>query len=107
MNVEFVPGADKDKELIRDSNGDILLLFPRNSGSVGGKPVKRRITLNVSTDPSPKDEPSIAFYEVLLVKFVDFEEIGSIKKVAVGARRSPQKKFSVNIDYAAPRRASQ
>lgn len=99
VNAEFVPGADKDKELIRDSNGDILLLFPKNSGSVGGKPVKRRITLNVSTDPSPKDEPSIAFYEVLLVKFVDFEEIGSIKKVAVGARRSPQKKFSVNIDY--------
>ncbi len=96
--VELKPGVDKTKELIRDDEGDLLLLFPKGADKENAKAIKRKVSLVVRTDPSPKNEVSIAFYEVLLVRFEGFEDVGSIKKVAVGATRQDQKKISVNIE---------
>lgn len=96
--VELKPGVDKTKELIRDEEGDPLLLFPKGADQENSKAIKRKVSLIVNTDPSPKNEVSIAFYEVILVRFEGYEDVGSIKKVAVGATRPDKKKISVNIE---------
>lgn len=96
--VDLKPGVDKTKELICDEQGDLLLLFPKGADQESSKAIKRKISLSVHTDPSPKSEVSIAYYEVILVRREGFEEVGSVKKVAVGASRPDPKKISVNIE---------
>lgn len=98
LSVALKAGADRTKELVRDSCGDFLLAFPAPDERGRSKPTKRKVTVEVTAEPSPKDEPAIAFYEVTLVKFRDFEEIGLVKNVPVGSSRKAKKKLSVSIE---------
>lgn len=98
LSVALKAGADRTKGLVRDSCGDFLLAFPAPDVAGRSRPAKRKVTVEVTADPSPKDEPAIAFYEVTLVKFRDFEEIGLVKNVPVGSSRGAKKKLSVSIE---------
>lgn len=98
LSVALKAGADRTKGLVRDSCGDFLLAFPTPDVAGRSKPAKRKVTVEVTADPSPKDEPAIAFFEVTLVKFRDFEEIGLVKNVPVGPSRKAKQKLSVTIE---------
>lgn len=96
--ADIKPGIDKNKELIRDEQGDLLLLYPKDADTEKSKTIKRKISISVTTDPSPKDEPSIVYFEIALVKFEGFEEIGVIKSVPVGNNKKSSRTISVNLE---------
>ena len=87
--VDLELGKDKKKELVRDSDGNFILCIEKDK--------KGKIKFSITTDPSPKDNPSIFSFEIALVRFEDFFEIGVLKKIKVGTNKRATRKVSLNI----------
>lgn len=88
--VDVIPGIDPLKELIRDAEtGDLLLGIPPEK--------KGKISLTITTDPSPKDNPDIYSFEIAMVSIDDFSEVGIVKKAKVGTNKRASRKLSLNI----------
>ncbi len=88
IKVDIVPGNDVRKELVTDKNGNFVLKIQPDR--------KGKIVYKIFTDPSPKDNPDICFFEIALANLQDFEG-KVIKKLKVGTNKGHHRKSSVNI----------
>ena len=89
VSVELVVGKDPLKELVKDSSGDYILAIPKDR--------KSKVSFTIKTDPSPKDNPDICFFEIVLINIDDFSEVEVLKRAKVGTNKRAQRKLSVNI----------
>lgn len=87
--AEIVPGKDPKKELVKEDNGSLILSIPPEK--------KGKITLTILTDPSPKDNPDIVYFEISLVDTEEYNEVAVLKKAKVGTNKRALRKLSVNI----------
>jgi len=86
---ELAPGKDAKKELVKDEDGKFIVKIPIDK--------KCKVAFTITTDPAPKDDPDICFFEIALVRLEDFGEEGIIKKTKVGTNKRATRKLSVNI----------
>lgn len=87
---ELSPGKEAKKELVKDKDGKFVLNIPLDR--------KSKVAFTITTDPAPKDNPDICFFEIALVNVADFSEVGIVKKTKVGSNKRASRKLSVNID---------
>ena len=90
VEVEIIPGKDPKKELVKDSQtGDLVLAIPEEK--------KGKVSFSITTNPSPKDNPDIVSFEIVLVEIEEFTEVGVLKKAKVSTNKRATRKLSVNI----------
>jgi len=91
--ADIVPGVDPRKELVKDQQGNYVLNIPQDK--------KGKISLKITSDPSPKDNPDIDAFVVSLISTDDFSELGVIRKFKVNTNKNATRKISVNIPNGA------
>lgn len=87
--IDVIPGKDIEKELVKTETGT-LEMFIRDRH-------KSKISFSIKTDPTPKDNPDIYSFEIVLVNKSDFSEVGVLKSLKVGSNTNAQRKSSANI----------
>ena len=90
IETEIIPGFDPKKELVTDSQGNYVLAFLDPSIK------KEKVSFRVTVTPSPKENLSIAYFEIALLSLDGFEEQGILKKVKL-TNRNATRKLSVTI----------
>ena len=91
--ADIIPGIDPHKELVKDKQGNYVLAIPFEK--------KGKISIQIISDPAPKDNPDIDAFVISLLTADDFSELGVIKKCKVGASKGAKRKVSVNIPNGA------
>ena len=89
IEVNLVPEKEAKKGIVKDNEGNWVLNTVKDK--------KSKIPFTITTDPSPKDNPSIYAFEIALINIEDFSEVGVIKKALVGTNKKAHRKLSVNI----------
>lgn len=89
--AEIIPGNDKTKELVHAKDiGLVLNLLPNKKG---------RIKLSVASSPSPKDNPDIVAFQILIINREDFTERGLIRKFKLTTNRNRSRNITINVPY--------
>ncbi len=60
---------------------------------------KGKVKLQIVTDPSPKDNPDIVFFEIILVSYETFEEVGTLKKTKITTNKGAKRNLTINIAF--------
>ena len=89
IEVNLVSEKEAKKGIVKDNEGNWVLNTIKDK--------KSKIPFTTTTDPSPKDNPSIYAFEIALINIEDFSEVGVIKKALVGTNKKAHRKLSVNI----------
>lgn len=89
VTIEIIPGKDPSKELVKDSNNDLVLSIPPEK--------KGKITFSITSDPAPKDNPDICWFEISLINIDDFQEVGTLKRVKITTNKRATRKLSYNM----------
>lgn len=89
--AEVIPGKDRAKELIQaQDSGLVLNLLPNK---------KSKIRLSVASLPSPKDNPDIVAFQILILNRDDFSEHGLLRKFKLTTNRNKSRVVTVNVPY--------
>lgn len=90
ISTEIIPGKDPKKELVKEKDGSLTLsILPEKKG---------KISFTITTNPTPKDNPDIVSFEIVMVKVDDeYNEVAVVKKAKVGTNKRASRKLSVNI----------
>lgn len=87
--VDLAPGKDPHKELVKADDGSFILnVAPEKKG---------KVSFTITTDPSPKDNPDIYYFEISLVSIEDFSDAKVLKRAKVGTNKRAKRKLSVTI----------
>ncbi len=91
IDTEIIPGKDPKKELVKEVSGDLKLSIPVDK--------KGKISFTIQTNPTPKDNPDIVSFEIVMVKVEEdeYSEIAVVKKAKVGTNKRASRKLSINI----------
>jgi hypothetical protein len=89
--AEVIPGKDRMKELVQSEDvGLVLNLLPNK---------KSKIKLSIASFPSPKDNPDIVAFQILILNREDFSEHGLLRKFKLTTNRNKTRTISVNVPY--------
>ncbi len=89
--AEVIPGKNASKELIQTQDMGLVINLKPNK--------KSKIKLSIATTPSPKDNPNIVAFQILIIKREDFSEHGLLRKFKLTTNRNKSRTISVNIPY--------
>ena len=89
IHADLVPGSDPTKELVRESDNKLKLSIPIDK--------KGKISISILCEPSPKDNPDIASFEIVLLDAEEYSERAVLKKAKVASNKGAKRKLSVNI----------
>ena len=92
VTAELVPGNDPQRELVRDTSGDYIMVIPYNR--------KSRIKVKITFDPAPKDLPEMQKYSVEIFNYDGFESLDIIRLANINSS-GKSKTITLNINNQA------
>ena len=92
VTAEIVPGKDPDKELVKDTAGDLILQIPN------GK--KSKLKVKITFNPSPAQLPLLEKYQIEIVKQDGYNVLDTLKLAKINSK-SASKTVTININYNA------
>lgn len=92
VTAELVPGKDPEKELVRDTSGDYVMVIPYNK--------KSKVKVKITFDPTPEDLPELKKYAVEIFNYEGFEYLDTIRLANINSK-GRSKTISLNINNLA------
>ncbi|WP_019207204.1 methylation-associated defense system ATP-binding protein MAD8 [Phocaeicola abscessus] len=93
VTAEIVPGKDPDKELVKDTSGDLIMQIPN------GK--KSKLKVKITFNPSPAQLPLLEKYLIQLVNQDGYQVVEDCLKMAKINSKNSSKTVTIPINYDA------
>lgn len=93
VTAEIIPGKDPDKELVKDTSGDLIMQIPVNK--------KSKLKVKITFNPSPAQLPRLEKYVIELVNQDGYTVVEDSLKMAKINSKSATKTVTIPISYAA------
>ena len=93
VTAEIVPGKDPDKELVKDTSGDLIMQIPN------GK--KSKLKVKITFNPSPAQLPLLEKYLIQLVNQDGYQVVEDSLKMAKINSKNSSKTVTIPINYDA------
>ncbi len=93
VTAEIVPGKDPDKELVKDTSGDLIMQIPN------GK--KSKLKVKITFSPSPAQLPLLEKYLIELVNQDGYTIVEDCLKMAKINSKSASKTVTLTVNYDA------
>lgn len=93
VTAEMVPGKDPDKELVKDTSGDLIMQIPN------GK--KSKLKVKITFNPSPAQLPLLEKYLIELVNQDGYTVVEDCLKLAKINSKNASKTVSIPINHGA------
>ena len=93
VTAEIVPGKDPDKELVKDTSGDLIMQIPN------GK--KSKLKVKITFNPSPSQLPLLEKYLIQLVNQDGYNVVEDCLKMAKINSKNASKTVTIPINYDA------
>ena len=93
VTAEIVPGKNPDKELVKDTSGDLIMQIPN------GK--KSKLKVKITFNPSPAQLPLLEKYLIQLVNQDGYQVVEDCLKMAKINSKNSSKTVTIPINYDA------